>query len=146
MKYSLYVGILFLHSWLRWLVLGCGLATVLLPRAEKRRMFDLGFLYSLDVQLVLGAVLYFFLSPYGVSSFRHLDMKDDVQRFWAVEHVTGMVAAALIAHIARWSASRMTDERAADRRRFWATLVPWFLIVFTIPWPFLKYGRPLFRL
>jgi len=72
-------------------------------------------------------------------------MKDSTLRFFAVEHVAGMVLAVAIAQIG-YSISK---RAATDRGKFSAlsdspTRWPAVLILAGIPWPFMKYGRPLF--
>jgi hypothetical protein len=43
--------------------------------------------------------------------------------------------------------ARKTDDPAIHRRRMLVSVVvPLLIILATMPWPFMPYGRPLFRL
>jgi hypothetical protein len=67
-------------------------------------------------------------------------------RFFAVEHALGMIAAVAVAHVMAVRSRRATVP--AVRQRTWAlgAIGALALIALAIPWPFLSYGRPLFRM
>src|SRR5689334_12759863 len=103
---------LFAHSWLRWLVLFAALAAVAraMSGVQTRRPFTpvderarLWLTASLDLQMLLGLILYNFLSPVTKSAF--VDMAAAMSaapiRFFAVEHPTGMIVAIVLAHVGR---------------------------------------------
>ena len=70
-------------------------------------------------------------------------MKDSTLRFFAVEHFAGMLLAIIIAQ-------QVFDFQAGDDRSCEISagrdclLARGLLILASIPWPFMKYGRPLF--
>jgi hypothetical protein len=147
--------LLVLHSWNRWAVIGIGLVAVLraISRSSGRRpwtAFDdrLGFWFmlALDLQVLIGLVLYFFVSPIAAAALRDFGaaMKNTGLRFWAVEHVVGMLLGVAFAHIGR------VRIRKADSRRRHRTAAIFFglalvVILASIPWPGTPTGRPLFR-
>lgn len=102
---------------------------------------------TLDVQLLLGVLLYV-MSPVtrGAMGDMGSAMADTVLRYWTVEHLLGMGAAIVVAHIARARSRRVEDDR---RRHRWAALgygAALLIILVNMPWPFLAYGRELLSL
>ena len=150
----MYGFILNVHSWMRWLVIIAGLWVILravLPgprawtHADDRSVR--AFTISLDVQFLLGLLLYFVLSPFtrqALSDFGGA-MKNSGLRFFAVEHVLGMLIGMTLAHV---GAARI--RKAAPERRHRLAAIFFVLallaILASIPWPGLPAGRPLFRL
>ena len=67
---------------------------------------------ALDVQMLLGLLLYGVLSPYTAAAMKDFGaaMRDPVLRFWAVEHLTMMLSAVVLVHVGRVLARK-------DRRR-----------------------------
>ena len=151
----IYAAVLVIHSWLRWLVLLAGI--VAFVRAASGAATGRGwtptddragfwFSIALDVQFLLGLILYVFLSPVTHAAFSNFAgaMKDSVQRFWAVEHIVGMFIAIALVHIGR-ARARKTDS--LRRHRVAAIFFGLALVVIlaSIPWPGMPYGRPLLR-
>ena len=116
----MYELVLVAHSWLRWLVFLAALAAVAramggvsirrpwTPVDDRAGMFMTA---SLDLQMLLGLVLYIFLSPVTKSAFVDMAaaMREAPIRFFAVEHPVGMIVAIALAHVGRaraaWPAS-----------------------------------------
>jgi FtsH-binding integral membrane protein len=151
----MYSAALIAHSWLRWVVILAGLVAVgrsvlALSRngrwtpADDRAGF--WFVTTVDLQWLVGLMLYFFLSPYTGQALHDFGgaMKDPVLRFWAVEHAFGMLIAAVLVHVGRVR-TRKTDSLRRHRVAaifFGLALV---LILMSIPWPGSAHGRPLLR-
>jgi hypothetical protein len=151
----MYTALLVLHSWLRWAVVIAGLAVLAgsATGVTRRRPWQGGddlrirvFTTSLDVQFLIGIVLYGLLSPVTRSGFADMGaaMRDPILRFYTVEHIFGMVAAIALAHIGR---ARLRRAAEADRHRkalvfFGMAIV---VILLSIPWPGTPGGRVLFR-
>jgi len=57
-------------------------------------------------------------------------MKNDVPRFFVVEHVTGMLIAIVLITIARGKV-----KKAAYGATFWLYVIALALILLSIPWP-----------
>ena len=97
----MYTLVLALHSWVRWAVVISGLlatASTFMSRpagqADPADKYGLIFTITLDLQMLLGLLLYFALSPTTAAIMNDFGaaMKDPVARFWAVEHTSMMVA------------------------------------------------------
>ena len=108
----MYEFFLFMHSWLRWVVLT--LALLVIVRSfwgwKGKKTYGKGdnalsasFVGSLHLQLLIGFVLYFFLSPITTSAFQDFggSMKAASIRYWAIEHFLVMIISVIIAQIGR---------------------------------------------
>ena len=143
----MYTTILVLHSWLRWLALGAGLAaTISAARSQSDRLGTI-LLSTLDLQMLLGLALYFFVSPNMAEIRAHFgeSMKDPVARFWAVEHITTMFGAVIAAHVGRVLGRRTADPNARRMKLFICYGIATVLMILAVPWPGMRAGRPLFR-
>ena len=143
-----------LHSIVRWLVLIAGVIAVLQALAGWRgtrpwtaRDARIGMIYtiSLDVQLLLGLLLFFVLSPITRAAMSSMGsaMQNEVTRFFLVEHFPLMLIAIIIAHIGRSRARKAGDDRGKHKQSFIFYAISLVLILLAIPWPFMSYGRPL---
>ncbi len=151
----LYAIVLTIHSWLRWIVLLAGIVAFVRSAvgASRRATWTpaddrAGFWFTtvLDGQVLLGLVLYIFLSPFTHAAFRDFGgaMSNAGLRFWAVEHVFGVIVGVALAHVGR-ARARKTDSLRRHRVVaifFGLALVA---IVAAIPWPGMPAGRPLLR-
>ncbi|MCS6911157.1 MAG: hypothetical protein NZM11_11430, partial [Anaerolineales bacterium] len=108
----MYPAFLMIHSVLRWLVLVAAVATAgkalagWLGKQPFTKLDDrLGLVFTIvmDAQLVIGLILYVFLSPLTQSAFQNMDaaMSDVTLRFFVVEHLGLMVVAVVLTHIGR---------------------------------------------
>ena len=155
----MYLAILLLHSWLRWLTLiagvgatfaafGAGSGAQQQPKSLRgAERWGLIFMITLDVQMLFGLLLYGMLSPYTAAAMNDFGaaMRDPVLRFWAVEHLTMMLAAVILVHVGRVLA-RKTDDVNKKRTRFLICFgLAVLLILLGTPWPGMANGRPLFR-
>jgi hypothetical protein len=153
---TMYSATLFIHSWLRWAVILAGLVATLraLTRVNGQRPWTSGdesagrwFVMMLDVQVLLGLIMYFLLSPFTRAALQDFgaSMGNSGMRFWAVEHPFGMLIATALAHVGRVR----TRKAPEDRRRHRAAAIFYTLaliaILISIPWPGIANGRPLFR-
>jgi len=70
-------------------------------------------------------------------------MKDKVYRYFAIEHLTGMLIAIVLITIGRGAAKKNIPDLAKFKRSFWFFLVALVIILATVPWPFrVGIGRP----
>jgi hypothetical protein len=148
----MYQLILILHSWIRWIALLAGfIATFQViagrPDNDTSDRWGLIFMISLDLQLLLGLILYLGLSPATAAVFSDFGaaMRDPVARFWAVEHVTTMLGAVIAAHVGRVLARKARTPESRRARLLIAYGVGTFLLIVGIPWPGFRAGRPFFR-
>jgi len=152
----MYPLMLVVHSLLRWVVLAAGLVAFgrALAGMRARRAWTAGddragqvFVGTLDLQLLIGLVLYFGLSPITRAAIQDFGaaMGNSMLRFWAVEHILGMVIAVALAHVGRVRVRKTTDP--VRRHKLAAIFFGLALIAIlaTIPWPGMPAGRPLFR-
>ena len=99
---------------------------------------------TLDLQFLLGLLLYGVLSPITWAAFHDIGaaMKDSIARFWTVEHAFGMIVAIALAHIGR---SRVHKTGYDGRRHKLSAIfftLALLIILASIPWPSLAHGRP----
>ncbi len=151
----MYVFTLLTHSWLRYLVLFFGVFLLVTSFVAMRRgrswaavdeRAHVRFLAVLDVQTLLGLLLYFVLSPFTAATFADLGaaMKNPALRFFGVEHILTMLLAVVVAHVGRVRSKKR--EGGARHRTTFVTQCAWLLLTLSaIPWPGLDIGRPLFR-
>jgi len=153
----MYATILFLHSWLRWVVVGLGVyATVSAlrarasgreyPRPDDRR--GLFFVVAADPPVPPALDTFLFLSPTTRIGFHDpgTAMRSSVLRFFLIEHVVSMVLALTAAHVGRVRTRRATSNPEKHQRAASGALISLLCILVGIPWPFLPYARPLARL
>ena len=136
---------LLVHSWLRWAVLAAGVAAIVGGSTREERAGK-WFTILLDTQMLLGLLLYFVLSPITRAALQDFGgaMGAPQLRFFAVEHVFGMVIAIVLAHVGRGKVRKAAPERKARTAAIFYGLAL-VAILASIPWPGMPAGRPLFR-
>lgn len=88
-------------------------------------------LFSLThTQLLLGLILYFFVSPFV--QFSAGTMKDATLRYWTVEHVVVMLMAVALITAERTTSKKMTDDTAKHKRMFILNTIALILILVSI--------------
>lgn len=142
----LYTALKHSHSGLRWVVLIL-LVLAIVKAASKRRggsvypgkdKLALFGMISVHVQLLLGLVLYLWLSP--LVSFEGNIMGNAVTRFYTVEHLVGMLIGITLVTVGYSRA-----KRQAELNKGWKTISTFYLlgllvILASIPWPFRNLG------
>jgi hypothetical protein len=149
----MYELVLLLHSWLRWgalvaAVLATLTAVTMKPgHTAQADKWGLIFMIALDLQMLLGLLLYFALSPATQAIFGDFGaaMRDPVARFWAVEHLTMMVVAVVLAHLGRILARKAKTPQAKRMRLMICFGLATLLLFVGTPWPGMTAGRPFFR-
>jgi hypothetical protein len=153
----MYSTVLLLHSWTRWLVLVFGLIAVFRaftgrqgrPWTGADNGMGAAFVGSMHLQLLLGLILYFGLSPYGVKAFETAGgavMKDPIGRFWGVEHLAGMLLAVIAAQVGRTLSKKAADPIVKHKKAFTWFLIALLLVLLMIPWGIWNPARPAFRM
>ena len=131
--------LLLTHSVLRWAVLLFGLYAITKAAlglikdqdyTQSHNISRLLFLISMHLQIVIGLMLYFTLSKYA-----NIDMGDGPSRFWGVEHIFGMVLAAVLITIGSSKTKKATEAKRKHQLSFRFFLVGFIIILATIPWP-----------
>jgi hypothetical protein len=148
----MYSLVLILHSWLRWIAIAAGVGATAAaasgpPGRSGSERPGLLFMISMDLQMLLGLLLYAFLSPNTAAVFKDFGaaMKDPVARFWAVEHVTMMLAAVVLAHVGRVLGRKASTPGKKRTRLLISFGLSTLLMIAGTPWPGMRAGRPLFR-
>jgi len=152
----MYTATLLLHSWLRWVVIVLGLLAVVKAitgrssgrawspaEARAGRLFAI----ALDVQVLLGLLLYFVFS--NLLSVAREDMgramASPTIRFWLVEHLTGMLVAVALAHIGSVRVRKASTDAVKYGRAALFYGLALLAVLLASPWPGLPHARPLFR-
>lgn len=130
------------HSGLRWIVLillVLAIVTAFSKMSKGDTSFTDGvkkiFLFNLiafHIQTVIGLVLYF-ISP--KVQFVEGMMGDSTLRFFAVEHITMMLLAAILITIG-YSKGKRQAAPSKYKTLFWYNLIGLVLVLASIPWPF----------
>ena len=153
---TIYSITLFLHSWNRWIILLSGILILaaatygLYSKSEYKpfqRKSSLIFLSSLHLQLLIGLLLYFVLSPITIQALGNFSaaMKDSVLRFWAVEHAFVNIIAIGIAQTGSILVKRSSDSAEKHRRTLIWTGIAFLLLIAMIPMGLMGVERPWFR-
>ena len=140
---SILVG---LHNLTRWIVVI--LAVLALYRAysgwlgkkewtETDRKAGVFFGIGMDIQLLLGGILYF-IGNWGVKAFALAEAVPAAQRmstlFFAIEHSTTMLLAVILTHVGSVMARKAPDSVSKHKRAaIWFTVVV-LLVIVAIPW------------
>jgi len=153
---TVYSITLFLHSWNRWLILVAGI--IVITSAIKgmtsksdyspfQRKWGLIFLSSLHLQLLIGLIMYFFLSPFTMQALGNMGvaMKDSVLRFWAVEHAFVNLIAIGLAQTGSILVKRSAGSAGKNRKTLIWTSIALFLIIMMIPMGMMGVERTWFR-
>lgn len=141
----MYPIVLAIHNVIRWVILIAGAVAII--RAfmgwfgnrdwiDTDRKAGLLFTISIDIQVLIGLVLYIFLSPITKAAFRAFGdvMSDAGLRYFTIEHVFYMVLALVFAHLGS-ILPRQVDSALQKHRRaaLWFTLA-YLLVLAGIPW------------
>lgn len=152
----MYHLLLTLHSYLRWAVLVAALIVIARafggwlgkkPWTAADHRWSLIWLITTDLQLLLGLGLYMGVSPIVSAALKDMGsaMGDKVMRFWAVEHLSMMLLAIVVVHVARVLSRRAQTDAARHKRLAIGATLSLLLMLASIPWPFMPAGRALFR-
>lgn len=141
----MYSVLLIVHSWLRWAVIAAGLVAVI-RGGSRTQAAGKWYTILLDTQMLLGLLLYFVLSPVTTAALGDFGeaMRVPQLRFFAVEHLFGMVVAIAFAHIGRAKVKKAPPERQPRIAAIYYGLSLAVALI-SIPWPGMTAGRPLFR-
>lgn len=152
----MYSSALWLHSLLRWAVLFTALIAWFRAIAGKTAnrawtpkddLWGLLLMVSADLQLLVGLVLYFILSPITKIGIRNLAaaMQIDTARFFTVEHSVGMLVAIALIHAGRVKIRKAAEPARKHRLAMIFFGIALVVMIISIPWPGLPVSRPLLR-
>ena len=136
---------LHLHNVLRWVILILLLLSILQAFAKYPGLKNtsLWLMIAAHIMLLLG-ITQWFIGETGYKLIQNSGfsaiMEDGKLRFFAIEHVAGMLISIILITIARGKAKRSHYKAAS-----WLYVIALLLILATIPWPFREgIGRPWF--
>ena len=153
---TVYTISLFLHSWNRWLILIAGVLVIAsaikgltskMPYSPFQKRWALIFLGSLHLQLLVGLLMYFFLSPLTIQALSDFGaaMKDSVLRFWAVEHSFVNLIAIVMVQAGNIMVKRTPGSKGKHKRTLIWSGIALLLILAMIPMGMMGVERPWFR-
>jgi hypothetical protein len=134
------------HSGLRWIALLLAVAVVVksligLFGGGKYQKLDnilaASYVGTMHLQLLLGLVLYFFLSPIAAearSAGFGVMMSESELRFWGMEHFVVMVLAVVAAQIGRSISKKAEDASVKFRFQSIYMGISLLLMLLGIPW------------
>lgn len=142
-----------IHSILRYFVLICTLATVVISLKGMLSKKDFGksdrkvalfMLISCDIQLLLGLAVYY-LGGHILMVKTGAAVDGHYNRFYSIEHPLSMLIGIILVHVGYNVTKKVMDSTPKFKRLFWYSLIAFILFVAQTPWPGKKdVGKPLF--
>lgn len=143
--------VLTLHSLVRWAIVIVGVIAVVRawigwrggkPWAQLDDRLGLGFTTVMDLNLLLGLLLYFVFSDITRAALQNFGaaMSNPAQRFFAVEHILIMIIAVVVAHVGRSRSKKAPSDSGKFKQAAIFFTVAMVLVLLAIPWPFLTAG------
>lgn len=140
--------LLVLHNLLRWVILILLIVVIIQSFSGGQnskvqlKKISLPLLIAAHTTLVIGLYQWltgtFGLKLITANGFGEV-MKNSAQRFWAVEHITGMLIAIILITVARGKVKKMQSKKAG-----YLYIIALIIILASIPWPFREaIARPL---
>ncbi len=141
----MYNGLLHLHNLLRWVILLLLLITIVqaFSKSGGLRKASLFLLIAAHIQFLIG-LYQWFAGSFGYKLIKSNGigevMKNSIQRFWAVEHIAGMLIGIILITSARGKVKQGNYNAAS-----WMYLIALIIILAVVPWPFREdIARPWF--
>lgn len=136
---------LYIHSWVRWIILLLGIIAIVKayvgwlgqkPYTKGDNDLSAAFIGSLHLNLLVGLILYFFLSPYVDSALNDFGaaMKNKELRFWAVEHSLINIIAIVVAQVGRSKAKKAVNAIQKHKLSAIFYTIAFILLLSRIPW------------
>ncbi|MBD0377352.1 MAG: hypothetical protein ICV51_17205 [Flavisolibacter sp.] len=146
----MYSVLLHVHSVGRWIILILLIIAIFNSLIAGRRPFirtdaRTGLLLTIfaDLMLLIGIYLWF-AGPRGYRLIQTMGMsavvKDPSARFFAIEHLTGMLIAIVLIHVGKAQSRKQISEKAKHSRTVIFYLLALLIVLASIPWPFRAIG------
>jgi hypothetical protein len=144
----MYTALLHLHNILRWAILILLILCIVKSFSAKKdgpmnglEKTSLFLLIAAHLTLLLG-LFQWFAGDMGLKMIQNFGMtelmKNSAARFWAIEHITGMIVAVILITLGRRKVKTLKFKAAA-----WLYTIALLIILASIPWPFREgIGRP----
>jgi ABC-type dipeptide/oligopeptide/nickel transport system permease component len=141
----MYTGLLHTHNLFRWLVLIVIVLAVVFAFigwfkkrdwTKKDNITGLILTIFMDIQFLVGIILYAFVSPLTKAAFSDFGtaMKNSALRFYAVEHILLMIIALVLVHIGRSKSKKAVAPWKKHRAAAIYYIIALVLILAAIPW------------
>lgn len=147
----MHTGLVHLHSILRWVILVLIIIAIFRhlsgmnnkrPINAQDKKIDLFLMISAHTTFLVGLILWI-IGPWGLKLIQSMGMgevmKNSVMRFFAVEHLVGMLISVALITVGRKFVKNGTDA-SAHRKAFWLFLIALIIILASVPWPFREAG------
>lgn len=149
----MYTGLLHLHSILRWVIIILFVVAIFKSITGKNSVFgsshkkiSLFLMIACDIILLLG-LYQWFAGSWGLKNIQNLGMKEvmgnSVYRFFAVEHLLGMLIAIILVHIGRGFTKKAIPDAQKHKKVVLFYTIAFIIVLASIPWPFREAGRAL---
>lgn len=148
----MYPFLLSTHNILRWVVVLVGVLAIVRaliglfgkrPFTSLDNRLSLIFTISMDVQVLLGLLLYGIFSPLTTGAFADFGaaMGESELRFWLVEHISVMLVALGLAHVGRSRAKKAANDQAKHKQIAIFFTLAFLAVLLATPWarPFLRF-------
>ncbi len=146
----MYSSILSLHNLIRWAVLIIGITATyrsIIGLSGRKEWTSLDyrwgtiFALTMDIQFLLGLILYVYLSPITQDALSHFSsgFKDSNQRFFVLIHLIYMVLAITFTHLGNILPRKTDNPPVKHLRAATFFTLAMFSMLLGIPW-----SRPLF--
>ena len=147
---DLYKAMLHAHSVGRWIVLILLVIAIINSLAAGRKAYTrsdarIGLFLTIfsDIMLLIGIYLWF-AGTWGYKQIAARGMaevmKDPTTRFYAIEHLAGMLVAIILIHVGKAQGSKQISDRAKHSRILIFYTLALLIILASIPWPFRAIG------
>lgn len=144
------IALLHTHSVLRWIILLLLFVAVIRHMTAGGRPFNvtdkrvgLYLMICADIMLVIG-IYQWYAGPIGLESMRTYGMKEVMGnaklRFFAIEHLAGMLIAIILIHIGRSHAKKDIPDSLKHKRTLLFFGLALLITLVFIPWPFREVG------
>lgn len=133
------------HSILRYLVLLFGIYAITKSYRGMKKGQDYTkthnlsavlFVATMHLQVLIGLAMYFMKGWHERIGTAFANMGDTLVRFFAVEHIFGMLVAAVLIQMGRTKSKKATETSEKHRIAFRYFVIAMIIILVTIPWPF----------
>jgi hypothetical protein len=152
----MYANFLFIHSWLRWIVLFLILIIIIKfsfsiifkkSYSTLDRVLSSATLGTVHLQFIVGIILYFGLSPIVESGLSNIKaaMKNSLLRYWTIEHLSAMFIFVIFIQLGFSFSKRAIEGTKKHKLMLTYCIIGSFILLLSMPWPTREFGRALFR-
>lgn len=146
----MYNGLLHLHSVLRWVILILLLVALFKSFADRNKAFTPGhkktglfLMITADIMFLVG-MYQWITGPWGLKSIQTNGMSNVMKnaslRFFAVEHLLGMLIAIVLIHVGYTYSKKDIPDAMKHKRVLLFYGLALLIILISIPWPFRAVG------